>query len=394
MTLIRNELIKLMRRKKTLITLIGFIALIALIAFGLNSQSNSYKRSQSPESQKSMLQNQIDLQNSMRNDPNISSDKKASIEDTIKQLEDQIETLNSGKVVDWKVQLQAEIDSIKAQQSDSNIPANQKDGIKNQLTLDQYLLDNNIKPVNGPELNGSTYLINLFAILGTIFLAIGVAIFSSDIVSGEYSPATAKFLLTQPVSRAKVLLSKFLTAVLSSVFLICIVEIIAFVIVGCMTGFGNMNYPQLVGTRYQLDMAHLNSMGGHDMVAIAGSSYIISTGEFLIKAFLLQILFVVACTSFVFMLSTIFKNSMIVMSTSIVAIIAIIILEQFAALKKVASFIFLIYGDVSSVFNGGVALSLQTPYATTGFVIIIMLVWTVVCYVISHIVFVKRDLLI
>ena len=388
LNLVKNELIKLVHRKKTIVVLIGFIALISIMAFSMNNESNTFKKMQTPEFQKKNLNYSIDAITHRLKESSISEEEKNQLEASLKSSTDELEVLESGKEIDWKDQAKNYIERLKKDKVTANYSFDQEEH-RGQIVLYQYLLDNNIKPVNDLEFYGSTYLKSLFSMLGTIFLAVIVAILLADIVSGEYSPATVKFLLTQPVSRGKVLLSKFITAILSSVFLICIVEIIAFVIVGLIVGFGNMNYPKLVGTKYQFN----TNTSGEVLIGIIGTGHIITTSQFLLEAFLLQILFVVACTSFIFMLSTILKNSMVVMGTSVVAIISVTILAHFSAISKLASFIFIIYGDTPNILNGGMGQQYLVPSITIELSIIVMTVWTVVCYLISHLVFVRRDIL-
>ena len=61
--------------------------------------------------------------------------------------------------------------------------------------------------------------------------------FMSDIVSGESTPATLKFLLVQPISRAKVILSKFIAVVITVVAMIAGLEVAAYGVIGAFTGF-------------------------------------------------------------------------------------------------------------------------------------------------------------
>ena len=66
-------------------------------------------------------------------------------------------------------------------------------------------MDGNMKTYN--------YMTSLMQFLGmALLLCEGIAVLMSDIVSGECTPATLKFLLVQPVTGGKVLLSKFISS--------------------------------------------------------------------------------------------------------------------------------------------------------------------------------------
>ena len=67
--------------------------------------------------------------------------------------------------------------------------------------------------------------------LGMAILVAGIAVFMSDIVSGECTPATLKFLLIQPVTRGKVLLSKFIAVTITVLTMILGAELVGFLFV-------------------------------------------------------------------------------------------------------------------------------------------------------------------
>ena len=237
------------------------------------------------------IQSNIDRLTNRINSNITSDDEKLMYESNIKSLEAEIQQIKVNPVIvhtNWKENLRTSIQNIEKTPQSTTLSAMMREQNNNELQIDKYLLNNNIKPMNDYIFNGINYVQTLFKTLGIIFLAVGVAIFSSDMVSGEYTPATAKFLLTQPISRAKILFSKYVTSVLSSIILICVIELIAFLIVGIFAGFGNMNYPVIVGQRFQYDLSYLNQAGGHDLMAIAGTAFIIPMWQYLIEAFLIR----------------------------------------------------------------------------------------------------------
>ena len=397
-SLIKNEIIKLIFRRKTLVTLIVFIALVILIAFGLYKENESMVKNQDPKYRAQEIQSNIDRLTNRINSSRTSDDEKVMYQGNIKSLEAEIQKIKVNPVIvqtDWKENLKTSIQDIEKNLQSKTLSSRMREQNNKQLLMDKYLLNNNIKPIEDHVFNGVNYMQTLFDTLGVVVLAVIISLFLSDMVSGEYTPATAKFLLIRPISRAKTLFSKYITAVLSSIILICGIELIAFLIVGAFSGFGNMHYPVLVGERFQYDLSYLNQSGGHDLISTAGSAFMIPMWKYLIEAFLLQILFIIACTTFVFMISTVSKSSMIAMSVSIATVVAISALQNVSTItKEITSFIFLIYGNVNAILSGGAAMSLGLPYPTTSFIILILIIWTIASYLIAHFVFVKRDILI
>ncbi|MGH4124590.1 MAG: ABC transporter permease [Clostridium sp.] len=396
--LISNEIKKLMMRKKTIIVFVAFILLTIAIGYGTYREELNRKKWDSPEFRQKNMEESINHQKKRLTDTSIPVEEKKGIKENLESMEQELPRIKleaSGKVVDWKIQLKEQINNAEKNLNDTNagIDASQKDRMKLDLQKSKYLYDNNIKPENEYRLNGFNFIKTLFMVLGTIFIAVGVMVFTGDMVSGEFTPPTMKILLTQPVSRAKVLASKFIAVAGVATLLILVVELLAFLIMGLIFGFGNANYPIIAGTTYKWDLAQ-SAYGGHPLVAMVGSSYIISTGEFVFRMFLMQTLFIITCVSVSFMLSSIVKSSMVSVSLSIVIVVALTILLEMPALKKLAQYMFTSYGPVGSVLSGEVVMRYNNPNVTTAFGIGTLIVTSIVCYLISHIVFTRKDILI
>lgn len=392
--LIKNEIRKLVRRPKTLVVFICFIALVGLVCYGTYKNDQNMQKYQSSEFQ---IQNMEESVNYMKKDLNRADiteiDKKniqQSITDTEKQIEDLKVTNNEN--YDYKVDLNNRISKMDEQIASA---ANEDD--KKGLLLEkerlQKQLELGISPKDENKLNAFIYLNDLFSILGAIFLAAGIAIFSSDMVSGEYTPATMKFLLIQPVSRAKVLFAKYITILISVVAAIFSVEGLSFLIMGLIFGFGNSKNPVLTGAKYMFDLSKTEG-GMHPMKVVAGTQYLSTTGSVTIKILLFQLLFMVAVTSFVFMISTIVKSSMVSMAVSTIVIIAFSIVQNIPGASKFAPYLFTMYGDTSNILNGNIAMFMRLPKLTPTFGIVVLAIWAIVSYIIAHIVFTKKDILI
>lgn len=395
LSLIYNETRKLVKRKKTLILLVAFTLLVGFMMFGSYKDDQNRKRYNSPEFKVQMLEENIENLKVMKNDSKTPEEQRKNFEQEIIRSEEELKILKentNGKEIDWKQDLNLRIKSIEDNLKEPGIDSSYKETMKLQLQQYKYLIDNNIK-YDEDNLNAFNFLKVLFEVLGAIFLAVGVVMFTGDIVSGEYTPPTMKFLITQPVSRGKVLLSKFIAVVCTSVMIILAVELAGYTLMGILFGFGNANYPILTGTRYEFDLTTIASQG-HPLKAIAGSSYIIARWSFILRAFLIQILFIIAAASFAFLLSTVLKSSMVSTSLGIVTVIVLTILQNIPYIKKGAPYIFSTYGNPLNLMQGNLASMLQEPLISTSFGIIILVCWSIACYLIAHFTFVKRDILI
>lgn len=398
MTLIFNEIKKLLSRKKTIFTIVIFAILLGLIGFGEHKNYENQMRYNSPEFRIKNLEESLSYMKKDQNNTQIPEEARKSMGEQIARMEEELKLLKedpTGKTYDWKKDLQLRIQENERMLKEAPMDARFKGDIELIIQQDKYLLEHNIKPEEGrvPTINAIKILKTVFMILGTIFLAVGVTVFTADMVSGECTPPTLKFLLTQPVSRTKVLLSKFIAVVSTSIVLILAVELLSFLVMGLIFGFGNFDYPVLTGARFEYDMSVVTD-AGHPLRQVAGSAYMITSGVYLIRLFLMQILFIFAACSFAFMLSTIFKSSMISVTLSIVSMIGAYILQEMRVLGKLNMFMFTSYSEASRILSGNIALQFNNPGVNINLAIIVLAAWTIICYAIANIIFVKKDILI
>lgn len=396
-TLIGNEFRKIFKRSKTYVVSILFIAFAALLFIGSSNQEKRLEKQKNPEVKLAQMKDNL-----AQLDENI----KSTTDDVIKMglttqktvVQGDIDKLNK-RIAEgttdtlWRDDLKERIDGLQSTIDNKDVPVREKLEAKQELAQAQYYLAHNISN-DGNSVNSVNYMYLVFQALATVFLAVGISIFMSDVVSGEVTPTTLKFLLIQPISRGKVLFSKFVAIVLSSLGLILGIELVATLLVGVFKGKGATDLPYMVSTKFQVDTSTL--VGGvHPLKIVEGTSEFISALQFDIRAFLLQGLFIIACASFVFLISTLAKSSMISMAISIaVTVIAQALTQIVPQLRGIANLLFVSYSDPTSWLTGNLAVQYNSANMGIEFGIGVLVVTTVVCYVISHLVFTKRDILV
>lgn len=403
-TLIKNEWIKIFKRSKTWIVFILFILIMALSVYSnfrseYYTDQNANRRYESIVDELKYIDGEIAL---LEEDlDNISKEKKEYYEDCKTQREN---LLNDKKIEELRLEAKnnpnafKETLDIKIKDIKNKID-NETDPIyKSELQLDldelQYLKDNNIDDSESWRVNPYNTIDDIIRIFGSGLLLIGIAVFMSDIVSGECTPPTLKFLLIQSVSRGKILLSKFIAITTTAIGLIVIPEILVFLGIGIVRGFDAGKFPEIIGTRYQLVKDTLNP-GEFVKAIIPGSSYISTNSMYTLQMFLLQILFIIACCAFIFMISTLFKSSMVTMALSVITLFTFSIVGMFMpVMRKNAHMFFINYGYPGSILKGTIVYQYDNINMTVGTVIIVTIVTSIVSYLISHIIFTKRDILI
>ncbi|MFL0253327.1 ABC transporter permease subunit [Clostridium neuense] len=390
--LIKNEFIKLHYRKKFIITIIIFALICGLFSF-------AYSKIQSlstPDAQINLLnKSKAELQR----EKNATSDntKKQQLEQSISELDNEIDQLKTKKQTsnskDWKTTLKNNIDTLRDQKNSATdiSPDNAKENYNKQIIFYQYFIDHNIKPQTNGTFSAFNFLQALFKLLGPLFIPIIIAILSADIVSGEYTPPTMKMLLTRPASRGKILVSKFVTILVSSMIIITVIELISYLVMGIIYGFDNPMYPVLVGTKYTSSAIKL-TQDSTGLIPVLGSSHVTTTWSFIIQMFLFQLLYILACCSLFILFSTILRSSSISMTLSILITIVVNILSSISYLAKASPFFFTTYGSTSSILDSSIIESAGVTYITPLFSCLFLVIFAAICYSIAAYVFQKKDI--
>ncbi len=404
-TLIKNELIKLLRKGKTWIVFALFMVFIGITIYGQYSGDKNMREWQSPQKQIEMahdelkyINDEIELNKGDTKNPDYTEYLKSRKEELTATIKEYEEILKNG--IDengWKIQLNQEIKNLKEQiehyeQYDDEWSVKYRQQAQEELEMYEYLKANNISPLYGWEYDSYNYMKSLMQFLGMAILVAGIAVFMSDIVSGECTPATLKFLLIQPVTRGKVLLSKFIAVTITVLTMILGAELLGFLFVNITSGANSSTYPVNIGIVYE---KIINSDGTAMLSQVVGSGHMGTNLELFTKAMLFQGLFIITTCAVIFMISTLIKSSMITMAISVVVTVFLTIGSyNLSALRKIAHLIFVNFGDAISVYIGGSAMMLQNANMTVTTGIIVMVITTIVAYLIAHINFTKKDILI
>ncbi|WP_335869251.1 ABC transporter permease [Bacillus sp. 2205SS5-2] len=233
---------------------------------------------------------------------------------------------------------------------------------KKNLAINTYRLENNIPPEQGSSVwtfvdnaSGGIELVGLFAI-----------IVAAGIVASEFSWGTIKLLLIRPISRLKILLSKYITVILFGLMLLVSLFVLSSVVGLVLFGGGNS--------------VHLTYSGGEvieeSMIWYLAKSYLLgSIGVFLI-------------TTMAFMISTLFRNSSISIGISIFALLS------GGVVTGILSFWFdwtkyIIFANTDlTMYAEGTPL---VEGMTLGFSLAVLAVYYVIFMLLAFIPFVKRD---
>lgn len=112
--------------------------------------------------------------------------------------------------------------------------------LQQQIELNQYAIENDI-PINKKTAWNFSEDASHQILLATIF----TIIIAADIVASEFSWGTINFLLIRPISRTKILLSKYLTTLVFSVGFMAIILFFSLMFGGVFFGFKGVFQPYI-----------------------------------------------------------------------------------------------------------------------------------------------------
>ncbi|BCJ95775.1 ABC transporter permease [Anaerocolumna cellulosilytica] len=395
--LVINEFVKLFSKKKTYIILALFVLLSGVLVYVSETQERNYLKYNSPEYRISNLESEISYQQTYVSglEENETEDVKEEIISArayLTSLEEQLEQakldLEVRSEFDWREYAKERIENIQADLEDES-NQDSKAYLEQELERLTMSLEHNVRPDDESYNTGINYYVGNIILVASVFLAFGLILFNADCVSNEYNPATLKFLLIQPVSRIKVLLSKYIVMLFSSLGLIMLTQFVFFLGVGLVKGFGSFARPMLVGVQYE----YIIENGKEVLSQIMGSGHYISLSEYLLRGLFLQGLFIVVMVTFIFMISTLVKSSVVSITVAISTILGTNIVYMLSTTyRRLSAFIFLQYTEIEGILSGRIISYTGSLAFTLPTVIIVSVISTVVFLTISLVVFKKRDI--
>lgn len=379
-----QELKRVMMKKKIALIVI----LIITIAFGLMRISKIDTLEVQIQKDKVML-NTLKMDKTKADTEFKRADITRDILETQKEIDDKEDTLNQVNNYD-KSKLDKQIEKLEKE----NNPKNEYKILQLKYEKEHNIEKSELSP------KGMYAAIDILQYFVLLFLIIPIVL-SSDIVSGEYSPNTIKALITKPISRKKIITSKFIVSVILNAGTIIISTIVFIVEAGIHLGFSDYRLPFDVGAKYVLDKSLPLSPVTSQMKYISGSRSIIPLWSVLLQLILILIVISIAIISIIMFISTICRNSLISSLASFIIIAGTqfwylfcfsgkyLVAAKYGAFVKFLPTPYMV--DSLGTLSGDISLKLASSINVL-FVLIVCLLWTLVMMFLSTYVFGKRDL--
>lgn len=322
--LIENETLKVLRRKRLRIVLIVLGLLMVLVVFATNRQRQNERKD------------------------NATGDWHASVEKKASDLERRL-------------------------QQQKRIPENWARWMRYEAGRLRYHLEKNINP---DELTGPMFARGFAGIGSVLLIPLLVAVIGADLVSSEFSEGTITLLLTRPVARWKVLLSKYVTSLLFTTLTLLAAFLMAWGVSGIAFGFRGWGAPILTGFRL--------SGAGFDPSGVR----ILPLWLDALAAYGLAWASALAVASITLLLSVVFRSTAAAMGTMMATLIGGTILSRVASDWDGAKWFFVTNLPLPDFYAG-----MPTPFAgmTLAFSVEVLAAWSVAAVLVAFAIFIRRD---
>ncbi|MCM3732963.1 ABC transporter permease [Fictibacillus nanhaiensis] len=288
-----------------------------------------------------------------------------------KEIQDQRKKMGTQ---DWRTVLQQEITDTQNRLSSSRIQDEWRKYLKIRLSQQQYYLENDIDP----RAPGAPTFMRVFVENSIdLLLPLLVMVIVADLVSSEASGGTIKLLLTRPVKRWRILLSKYLAMLLSVSFIVLSVAVLSYAISGLVFGYGGWNMPLLTGF----------AVSGDEL--LTDNVHIVPQWQYILMEFGLVWYVCLIVGTLTFMLSVLLRSTAAVMGIMLASLIAGAILINMVSSWESAKYFFMVNLNLTNYISG-----MATPIEgmSLGFSMSVLAVWGIAGFIIAFVTFSKRDI--
>lgn len=245
--------------------------------------------------------------------------------------------------------------------------------VESRMVLNKELLDKNVEPTHEvystKGFNFTRSVANLFySYVGIIFIVFLIG----DILSREFERGTMKLHFSQPLSRITTLNTKGIFALFSSLLILFIITITAFISGSIMSGTGSIHYP----VPFYSDPMRFMGVGQQLLQSAS--------------LFVFALIFIILIT---FLIATISRNSIITVGLTIILIgVFAFGVTNYQFLADVAHLIPFTYIDTMNVVNGKLAFEMDNPSINLNNGILIMILFSIILYVVTMFLIRKKDI--
>lgn len=296
---------------------------------------------------------------------------------TVNKNKEQLEKrIGISQTYDWKMLAQQQIINQKNRQESAYVTENEKASINVRISQLQYAIDNNTNPI---DTNAARFSIAFMEQAIYMFLPLLIIMLAADMVSGESTNGTIKLLLTRVVPRWKILLSKFIALVMLELVVLAFTLLASIIVAGLFFGFGGWMEPVTVGFKViggKLDSSSvINLPQWQNIVLVYALAFFVSL--------------VIGCISF--MVSVLVKSTATSIGIMMSTLVGGTFLSFFLSDWDIIRYFFMVNLRLTDYLSGNVQ---PIDGINMSFSIIVLAVWGIGALFVSFIRFTKQDILV
>jgi ABC-2 type transport system permease protein len=336
-SLVQNEVMKLLLKKKMVLIILLVLVFTSLFAYG---EKYTY-------------------------DKNIERFENASDA-----------TTTDSATFDWKSLSTQRLEDMKERLDSPYIPESGIQSIVIEIEQLTYFIENDINPITPSAAKFSVEFIEQGIVM---LIPLLVIILAADLVSGEFTAGTIKLLLTRAIPRWKILLSKYFSLIMMTTLVMFLIGIIATGV--SFAFFGRWGFDQPVATGF-------NSVGG---VLNSDAVILVTSFEYMMLVYALAWFVSIVIATITFMVSVIVKST----STAIGILMATLIggqfLQFFLSDWEIVKYFYVTNLNLTRYLTGSYQ---PIEGMNLVFSIIVLGIWAIISLVISFQVFDRKDVLV
>jgi len=296
---------------------------------------------------------------------------------TVNKNKEQLEKrIGISQTYDWKMLAGQQIINQKNRLESAYVTENEKASINVRISQLQYAIDNNTNPI---DTNAARFSIAFMEQAIYMFLPLLIIMLAADMVSGESTNGTIKLLLTRVVPRWKILLSKFIALVMLELVVLAFTLIASIIVAGLFFGFGGWLEPVTVGFKViggKLDSSSvINLPQWQNIVLVYALAFFVSL--------------VIGCISF--MVSVLVKSTATSIGIMMSTLVGGTFLSFFLSDWDIIRYFFMVNLRLTDYLSGNVQ---PIDGINMSFSIIVLAVWGIGALFVSFIRFTKQDILV
>lgn len=295
---------------------------------------------------------------------------------TISRTQERVaQQLGEENAADWENLIQQQLTDLERRLENPYIPEEGRASLRVRSEQLQFYLNEGINPINPSTARFMSEFMEQSVFL---FLPLLIILLAGDMVSGEMTTGTIKLILTRPVPRWKILLSKLIALSILQMLVIILMAVISGIVSMVVFRYGGFNEPVITGFRLvgeRLDTSFIRTIPRwYYLLMVYAIGYFIA--------------FVIGCLSL--MVSVLVRSTSASIGIMMSALIGGSFLSFFIADWEITRYLFTVNLNLIAFISGSFQSieGLSMMFSTS-----VLLAWALGALLVAFVAFTQKDML-